>query len=105
MTAGDGPDWETIRRSGESILSPEGAAANSPGREAWVSNRRLGRAPKGRQPTPGREPPTVPAGRGWRPLGWLPPLRGSTLFLAVNPGLTAWAIGCRPFGAQSRAAG
>jgi hypothetical protein len=59
--------------------SPAGTTENSPGRKSWVRRRRERKVPWGRH-----KQPVVP--------------RGLVLCHELYPGLTSWAIFCRPCG-------
>src|SRR5207237_10438041 len=68
------------------VFSPEGAVQVSPGREPWVGEPAITQAPKWRYSPRSVGGCVAPSGLG--------------SVRRCDPGLTPWAMMCRPFGAE-----
>ena len=69
------------------MFSPNGAVVNSPGRKPWEGTAPNSRAPTGRKSL-------LPGEDSAAPLGLF------TFYILRYPGLSPWAIDCRPLGAN-----
>ncbi len=81
--------------SGKPGLSPEGAAVNSPGRQPWVER---GVSTTLRSPAGATDGNRWPVGPSVAPSGLS---EEDHVAVSSSPGLTPWAIHCRPFGAKT----